>query len=303
MAKIKHWLLLSRLPFLSVMIAPYILGALLAARLSGKFSLAVFLLGLCGSCFVQLVAHYSGEVYDLKEDRLSITLEKNFFTGGSQVLVENHIPPKKVNILIWVVVLLALLTGAILQFYFKTGKWTLLLGILGIICGFFYSKPPLRWVSRGVGEVLIAFAFGWLAVNAGFYIQASRFDILATLASFPIACAVVNIILINEYPDYPADKQTAKLNMLVRLGKNKGAVIYALLVACSGITFFLALTKGLPALSLIFYIPVLIIAVILAFRMLKGSYKNKAQLERMCGLTILVSLGTSLSYILGLLFG
>ena len=295
--------MLSRIPFLSVMIAPYILGALLAARLSGKFSLAVFLLGLCGASLVQLVAHYSGEVYDIQEDRLSITLEKNFFSGGSQVLIENHIPQKKVKILIGVVILLALIAGAILQFYFKTGKWTLPLGILGIICGFFYSKPPLRLVSRGMGEIFIAFAFGWLAVNAGFYIQVSRFDILATLVSFPIACAVVNIILINEYPDYPADKQALKLNILVRVGKEKGAVLYALLVVCAGVTFFLSLAKGLPALGLVFYIPVLIVALRLAFFMLKGAYKDRAQLEKMCALTILVSLGTSSSYILGLLFG
>jgi 1,4-dihydroxy-2-naphthoate polyprenyltransferase len=302
MARIKHWLLLSRLPFLSVMIVPYILGAILAARLSGKFNLTVFLLGLCGASLVQLVAHYSGEVYDIPEDRLSITLEKNFFSGGSQVLVENHIPQKKVKVLIGAVVLLSLVVGAILQFYFKTGKWTLLLGALGIICGFFYSQPPLRWVNRGLGEIFIAFAFGWLAVNAGFYIQASGFNILATLVSFPIACAVVNIILINEYPDYPADRQTAKRNILVRLGKEKGAVLYALLVVCAGGTFLLALVEGLPLFSLVFYIPVFIVALRLAFFMLQGLYKNRAKLERMCGLTILVSLGTSLSYILGLLF-
>ena len=298
---LKYWLLLSRIPFLGVMILPYILGALLASRISGNFNLLVFILGLCGSALVQLATHYSGEVYDINEDRLSITLEKNFFSGGSQVLVEHHIPQKNVKILIAAVIFLALAAGLILQFYFKTGKWTLFLGISGIICGLFYSKPPLRWVSRGFGELFIAYAFGWLALNAGFYIQTSRFDILATLISLPIGCAVVNIILINEYPDYPADKLAAKRNLLVRIGKEKGAFLYAWLVVFSAVTFFLSLTKGLPLISGVIYLPILIVAISLAGQMLKKAYNDRKRLEKMCALTILVSLGTSLSAILGLL--
>jgi 1,4-dihydroxy-2-naphthoate octaprenyltransferase len=280
-----------------VAVLPYILGTLLA----GRFNWTIFLLGLSGVLLVQLAAHYSGEVYDLKEDRLSITLEKNFFSGGSQVLVENIIAPKKVKILIGAVIFLALAVGLILQFYFNTGKWTLLLGASGIICGFFYSKPPLRWVSRGMGEIFIAYAFGWLAVNAGFYIQTAHFDTLPTLISLPIACTVVNIILINEYPDYPADIQAGKLNLLARIGKAKGALLYALLVVCSAVTFFWALASGFPVASGIFYFPVFVLALILAAGMLKGEYKDKQKLEKMCGLTIIVNLGTSLSCILGLL--
>jgi 1,4-dihydroxy-2-naphthoate octaprenyltransferase len=287
---------------LSVSIAPYILGALLASRLLGIFSWAVFWTGLCGALLVQLIAHYSGEVYDLAEDRLSVTLERNFFTGGSQVMVENLISPKKVKYLIGVVFFSAIIAGLILQFYFKTGNWTLLLGISGIICAYFYSKPPVRWVSRGIGEVLIAYSFGWLSVNAGFYLQASRFDILGTWISLLVACSVVNIILINEYPDYPADKQAFKQNILVRIGKERGSFLYACLAIGGAATFFLALTKGLPKLSVVFYSPVLIISVILAYQMLKGGYNDHKKLEKMCALTILVNLGTTLSCILGLLF-
>ena len=295
--------MLSRIPFLSVAIAPYVLGALLASRFLGRFNWAVFLLGLFGCLLVQLIAHYSGEIYDLAEDRLSVTLEKNFFTGGSGVLVENLISPKKVKNLMGIVFFLSLIVGLILQFYFKTGKWTLWLGSSGIICAYFYSKPPWRWVSRGIGEVLIAYSFGWLALNAGFYLQASRIDILGTLISLPIACSVVNIILINEYPDYPADKQVFKQNILVRIGKEKGAVLYVWLVACGVTTFSLALAKVLPEISAIFYFPVLIISLSLAYQMHKGAYADRKKLEKMCALTILVNLGTSLSCILGLLFG
>ena len=297
----KNWILLSRIPFLSVAVLPYILGTLLAQRLTGNFSLAIFLLGLFGAILIQLAAHYNGEIYDIKEDRFAAALGRNLFSGGSQVLVKKLIAERRVKILVYTVVLFALVIGIILQFYFKTGKWTLLLGASGIICGLFYSLPPLRLVNRGLGEVFIAYSFGFLAVNAGFYIQASRFNILAIFVSLPIACAVANIILINEYPDYQADKETGKKNLLVRIGQEKGAFIYALFVICAGVSFCLALIKGLPLESGFFYCPVLIIAVILASFMLKAAYLDKLLLEKMCAMTILVNLGTSFSLILGLL--
>jgi len=303
MAKLKHWLLLSRVPFLSVVILPYILGALFAASLAGSFSFKIFLLGLFAAVLVQLGAHYNGEIYDIKEDRLSVTLEKNFFTGGSLMLVEKLIPEKKVKLLSYAVIFLALAIGVILQFYFRTGSWTIPLGVSGIICGFFYSKPPLRWVSRGAGEIFIAYAFGWLPVAAGFYLQAARLMPLSILISLPVACSVTNIILINEFPDYPADKSAGKQNILVRIGKDRGAFLYAGITVLSGLAFFYAVLKGVPFVSLLFYIPVLAIALKSALLMLKGAYKDRQKLEKLCGMTILVNLGTSLSFILGLLFG
>jgi len=299
----KRWVLLSRIPFLSVVVMPYFLGTLLAQRLTGRFNPVVFLLGLSGSVLIQLSAHYNGEIYDLREDSRSAVLGKNPFSGGSQMLVRRLIPEDKVKILSSAVVLLALAIGVVLQFYFKTGKWTLLLGASGVICGLFYSKPPLRWVGRGLGEFFIAYSFGLLAVNAAFYIQAFRFDILAFFISLPIACAVVNIILINEYPDYEADKEAGKNNLLVRLGKEKTAIVYALLVICTGVSFFFSLAKGLPAASVFFCFPVLIGALVLAFLMLKGVYKNRLMLQKMCAATILVNLGISLSCMLGLFLG
>jgi 1,4-dihydroxy-2-naphthoate octaprenyltransferase len=284
------------------MIAPYVLGATLANRVGASWSWPVFWFGLFGSILVQLIAHYSGEIYDLSEDRLSVILEKNSFTGGSCMLVENKIQPQKVKNLIWAVLCGALIIGLILQFYFKTGVWTLFLGISGIFCAYFYSAPPVRLVSRGIGEIFIAYAYGWLALATGFYLQAGYFSGLAIWLALPIAASVANMILINEYPDYPADKLAGKLNLLVRIGKTKAAAVYGWLTIFTGVTFFFAVAKGLPKLSLVIYLPVLTVALILAFRMRQGAYTDRIKLERMCALTILVSLGTSLSCILGLLW-
>jgi len=110
-------------------------------------------------------------------------------------------------------------------------------------------------------------------------------------------------MLINEFPDYPADKLAGKQNILVRIGKGRGAVLYASLTVLAGLTFFYAVFRGLSFISALFYMPVLIIALRSAGLMLKGAYNDRQKLERLCMMTILVSLGTSLSFILGLLLG
>ncbi len=299
---IKHWLLLSRLPFLSIVILPYILGAVLAHRAGYYFNGVIFWLGLAGTILIQLATHYSGEINDLPEDRLSITLEKNFFTGGSQVLVEKLIPVKKVKALAYGVIFLALVIGLVLQFYYLTGTWSLFLGFTGVICGFFYSQRPGRWVSRGLGEIFIVYGFGWLAVNSGFYLQSAHFNLLAGLVSLPIGLAAANIILVNEYPDFPADKETGKFNLLVRLGKEKGAKVYALLAVLSGAMFLLSLYFGLPFKTLYFYLPVWFLSLGLAHLMLRQAYADRKKLERICALTILVNLSTTLACIFGLIF-
>jgi 1,4-dihydroxy-2-naphthoate octaprenyltransferase len=61
--------------------------------------------------------------------------------------------------------------GLILQFGYKTGEWAIFLGFLGMLGGFFYSAKPIRWVRTGLGELWIAFCYGWLTVAAGFYLQ------------------------------------------------------------------------------------------------------------------------------------
>jgi len=92
-----------------------------------------------------------------------------------------------------------------------------------------------------------------------------------------------------------------KENLLVRIGKEKGAFLYAWLVIFGAVTFSLLLINGLPFIGGIIYLPVLIMAIISASQMLKGAYNDMQKLENMCMKTILISLGTSLSCILGLL--
>ena len=247
-----------------------------------------------------LSTYYGGEYFDIKEDTLSSKMDRNAFSGGSQTIVKNLLPHYYAKIASLITLFLAGIVGLVIQFYYKTGIWTIPLGVIGMIAGFFYSTPPIRFVKRGVGEILIGFCYGWLPVATAFYLQTSRIDNIIHLIAIPIAATIFNVIFINEFPDYPADLTEGKRNLLVRVGKKKGSFIYILMTIVGWAGFLLSLEAGFPERAFIFYIPILVTGLILILFMLKKLYLDRKILEIICGFTIVVNLGTSLSYILAL---
>jgi len=295
---IKGWLQLSRLPFHLVGVLPFILGAALAWRTYGVFNWPVFIWSTIAVVLIMLSTYYGGEYHDLAVDKLSASMERNAFSGGSQAIVNNLLPHKQAKIASYIAIVLAGVIGLILQFYYKTGPWTIPLGIIGMIAGFFYSAPPLRWVKRGIGELLIGFCYGWLPVATAYYLQAGTIDNIVHWISIPIACTIFNVILINEFPDYPADMIEGKKTLVVRLGKNAAVYLYIAVTLIGCLAFGLAVRRGLPAVTLLFYLPVFVIAVLIIAMLFKKDYLDRKRLELLCGLTIVVNLGTSLVYTL-----
>lgn len=294
----KGWVQLSRPPFHLVGILPFILGAVAAWRLYGVFHWPVFLLSSVAVIFIMLATYYAGEYYDLQGDRLSAQLERNKFSGGSQALVHNLLPPHYARIASYVTLGLAGIIGLILQFYYRTGPWTIPMGVVGMISGFFYSTPPLRWVKRGIGEVLIGFCYGWLPVATSFYLQVGRLNPIVHWLAVPIAATIFNVILINEFPDYPADQIEGKRNLVVRLGRDRAAYLYGAVVMVA-VLFGLRANRLVSPLTLILYLPVAAVSLLLAVLVLRKAYRNPKQLERICGMTFVVNLGTALASILG----
>lgn len=300
---IKAWIQLSRPPFHLVGIFPFILGAVAAWHIQGIFSWPVFIWSVTAVILIMLTTYYAGEYHDFKEDKLSAEMERNVFSAGTQALVKKLLPRRHAKIASYSALAMAGVAGLVLQFYYKTGPWTIPLGVIGMIAGFFYSTPPLRWVKRGMGEIMIGFSYGWLPVAVGFYLQTGTIDSIVHWISLPIACAIFNVILINEFPDYPADLIEGKRNLVVRFGKDISAYIYITMMVISWIGLALSVVYGLPLITVLFYLPVFILSLMLVISMYKRHYLDRKRLEKMCGLTIVVNLGTSLIYILGILIG
>ncbi|HUN54700.1 MAG TPA: prenyltransferase [Smithella sp.] len=296
--KIKGWLALSRPPFHTVGILPFVLGTILAYKINSAISLEIFILGVFGVIMIMLSTYHSGEYFDYRGDVISNRLHSNQFAGGTRVLPEGKISPMVPFWTSIITLVIAAVIGIILQFGLKTGPYTLLLGLLGAFSGFFYSSKPIRLVQRGVGEIVIGFCYGWLPVACAFYIQTGTIHPAIHWMAIPIGLSIFNVILLNEFPDYEADKATGKKNLLYRIGKQKGMLLYVAFNLLTSITMLASPLLGIPFKVVYFYLPFLMVSLYIIVMILRGSHQDKKKLEFLCGLNIALNLGTSLSYIL-----
>ena len=302
MNKAKAFFLLSKPHQHTQGLLPFLLGTVLSWKLTGSFNLAVFLWSIAGAFLIMLLANYAGEYFDFETDTLAKNC-RNRFSGGSQVFQTTTALPLKTALWATYICLgLAAAVGIILQFYYKTGPLTIPLGAMGIIAGFFYSHKPVQWAYIGLGEVWIWFAYGWLSVVSGFYLQAGHIPLLVHLISLPAAFTVFNVIVINEFPDYEADIQVGKRNLVVRFGKETMAKVYCGASAAAWISLWLCCYAGMPSLILLFELPIFILCFTTTYDVLMGRHSvSHRALEMTCLKTLMCNCGIILTLIISYL--
>lgn len=299
--KLKLWFILSRPAFHSVGVFPFLLGSILAYKLNSNFRWDVFTLGVIAVILIMLSTYHMGEYFDFDGDIISNKTHKNRFAGGSRVLITKNIS-KPIPLFTGIIsIILAFIIGLIIQFKLKTGPYALIFGIVGGFFGFFYSTKPLRFVEKGIGEILIGFCYGWLPVASAYYIQTGEISKEVHITSIPIALTIFNVILLNEFPDYEADKQISKRNLLQRIGKVNAKWLYIFASIISSIFVFISPYFGIPIKIIYFYIPIFLISTFINIMMFKKKYEDPILLEKLCGLNIFVNLGTTAAYILSYL--
>jgi 1,4-dihydroxy-2-naphthoate octaprenyltransferase len=276
-------------------VLPFILGGVLAWRLEGAFRWDISAWGTLGVVLVMLATYYAGEYWDHVEDSLAAPSR---FAGGSRVVQRGLLPRRAPLWASLVSVLMAIGVGLVLRLGYGTGPWTIPFGILGLLGGFFYSTRPVRWVSTGIGELWIAFCYGWLPVAVGCYLQAGEIAPLVHWLAIPIGLTIFNVILLNEFPDYSADLAAGKANLVVRLGRERASILYGLVGLGALVGIVLSLRQGVPGRALWFYLPIALLSLVLIVMVMRERWHDRTTLEILCGANLLVNLGTTAVYLL-----
>ena len=241
------WLTLFRLGATARGVLPFLLGAVIAWSQGNPINLAVLALSSLAVIFIMLMTFLINEYYDYEADL--INKEFHRLSGGSRVLPMGLIPRQQSLIAAYVCLSIATIIGLLLYFYYKTGPFTIPLGAVGIFIGYFYTARPLRLAYRGVGEVMVWFSCGWLATFTGYYLQTGHFDTVTTLAALPGATSVFLLILINEIPDINSDRLVGKRNLAVRLGKEKAAILYSIVLILCYVNIVAIIFFGVPPIT------------------------------------------------------
>lgn len=159
------------------------------------------------------------------------------------------------------------------------------IGLAGLFVGWAYSAPPLRLMSRGLGE--FAITTGWLLVVIGSdYVQRRSFSFEPIAAGLGFALLVANVLYVNQFPDVRADARAGKKTLVVRLGVARARWGYALIALLAYLWLFLNIFTGrLPPLALLAIAPAVLSFA--AARSLWENAGNPSSLEPVIKSTIL----------------
>ncbi|HZU67945.1 MAG TPA: 1,4-dihydroxy-2-naphthoate octaprenyltransferase [Ktedonobacteraceae bacterium] len=241
------WLKTSRPFSLTASVSPVLVGTAVAAY-EGVFHIVPFLLALFASLFLQIGTNYFNEYFDY-----SYGLDHPGSLGSMTVIFRNEMTEKQVQAGGVTCFVLAALLG--LGLALLVGPLILLFGLVGIVIAYFYSARPLKFASRGLGDILVYIAMGFLMTWGAYYVQIPQWSWRAFAASVPVGFLVTAILNMNNMRDYADDLAVQKRTLPVRFGQRFGQIFHAvLLIGCYVAVTIFALTGILPLFSLLVWI-------------------------------------------------
>ena len=261
---------------LPVMLAPVLIGSVLAWQQGTPFQWALFVLALLGALAAHLGANVVNDVFDFVEgtDQTAqkMASEGTTLATGSQALMRGHLSLGAYRGLAVALFALALVCGIVLTFF---RPWTLAFGVAGFLLAFFYVARPLRlaYVGRGLGELDILISFGILPLVGSYYVQAGKVTLIALLASLPIGLYTTAVLYFHHFLHWRADQAVGKITPIVALGERSARLVGGILLSCVALTIFLdVLLNVFPWYSIIAAFT--IIPVLLTLRQATGDLKN-----------------------------
>lgn len=300
MRKLSLYLQELRAPFFTASIVPVFLGAAVAYYHTGEFFWGLFGLAFTGGVLLHAGTNVANDFFDHKsgDDRINVEYIRPF-TGGSRMIQNGLLTPGEV---LWESILAylgAVVVGIVLALH--RGYPILLLGGIGLFCGYFYTGTPLVLAGRGVGELVIGANFGLLMVLGSYYVQTGRFSMEAALAAVPVALLIFLVVFVNEFPDMKADAATGKRTLVVRLGRRRSSKVYlGVIVSVYAWVLILVLLRLISPFALLILITVPIAARSTSVTLV--SYDCKGSLAPANAGTILIHLSVgvllSLGYVL-----
>lgn len=223
---------------------PVLLGAALAY---GKEQTGWFLFPfvLAASLAIHAATNLFNEYFDFLHG-----VDRPDTCGGSRVLPEKWLTPNEVLTAAIVCFLITAILG--LWFVWLRGWPVLLLGLVGMAGGFFYTGFPLFLKYRGFGDPLVFLMMGPLMVIGSFYVLTGQWAARVFWVSLPIGCLVAAILSANNLRDRDDDLRAGIQTTACVLGPRWARIEYGALILSAFLSVaVLVVLRILPLLSLL----------------------------------------------------
>ncbi len=252
--KLSVWFKAIRVPFFTASIIPVMLGSAAAWHQISSFNWFKFWLTMLGIVLIHAGTNLANDYFDHASGCDTANKTPTSFSGGSRVIQQGLIKPKKILFVSLVLFALGAVIGLFLN-YLSGRNVILILGAIGVFLGFFYTAKPFQIGYGGFGEISVGLGFGPLIVLGSYFVQAQKLSPNIFLISIPIGILITLVLLINEFPDYSADKSAGKRTLVVILGKKRAVMLYHILLTSVYLSIaFLVIFNLIPLFCLIVFL-------------------------------------------------
>jgi 1,4-dihydroxy-2-naphthoate polyprenyltransferase len=260
---VKLYFLETRPHYLLLPVVLILCGTGMAAWQNHSYNLGYALLALLGLVLCHASVNILNDYYDFKSG-VDLKTIKTPFNGGSGLLPTGKIQPRKA----FLYGLLCLVVAVPIGVFFTIAQgWQLLpLLLLGAFCIILYTPVILKvyfpeW-SPGVG-------LGLLPVLGAYFVQAGSYSWTALIGSVPAGFLVLNLLLLNEFPDVKADLTASKKTLPITMGEKGAAVVYTAFVVLTYLWIIGAVIAGaMPVFCLL-----ALASLPFAYKAVRGSYQ------------------------------
>jgi len=231
-SKLTVLFLAARPKFLVASAAPILVGSSLGYAATGDFSPVLFILALLAIMALHCGANVANDYFDHISGNDWVNKNPTPFSGGRRYIQEAILSPKATLLICFLWLTIGSIIGAII-FLLTQSIFILVLGIAGLLGGFFYTAPPVQFGYRCAGELVIALLFGLFPVYGSYYLQTNTIDLIPLLPASIVSILIFLVILINEFPDLQADAIVNKRTLVVLFGVRFSIRLYLIALAAS----------------------------------------------------------------------
>lgn len=173
--------------------------------------------------------------------------------GLFQRPLENGVTQKEIDKLVFNagIVLMVAVVPLGLYLVYHSGWHLLIIGIVGLLGGYYYTAPPIRYKDRGLGVFLVFFLMGVLMIYGSYYALHPNFSWSVIWLSLPISFLTSLLLLSNEIRDYQVDKRHNIHTLTVAKGLSFARHLYYVLAVAAFVSLLALIMVGLlPLVSL-----------------------------------------------------
>ena len=223
---LKNWTLAIRPKTLPAAVAPVLMGTAMAFG-DGIGHISTALVCLLTALLLQIGTNLANDYYDFQKG--ADTQER---VGPTRVTQAGLIPPDQVKAAFIGIFALAVLASIYLV---TRGGWPIaVLGVAAILSGIFYTAGRYPLGYMGLGDLLVFFFFGPVAVAGTYYVQSLELNSAIVFAGFAPGLMSVAVLTVNNLRDIDSDRKSGKNTLAVRFGRGfaLSEYLFCVLGAC-----------------------------------------------------------------------